>query len=222
MITKIGARLLGLFRPPRNENDLLERALGLVVVVFVPLLLLLLGSALPALLIAVASCAIPFWNERRRKRSRADALQIDLLAVADIFELAIAGGANILSAMEVVVLNHRGPVSKEIKSALLEIRAGFTMNESLVRANRRTDGALEPLVRVITDSQNFGIPLRNAIVSIRDELENKLRISAEIRARQTPTLMLFPLVFCIMPAFMLFTIVPIVVSELTQLHTLFR
>ena len=49
------------------------------------------------------------------------------------------------------------------------------------------------------------------------DLRTRARRRAEIRARKVPVRMLFPLVTCILPAFILLSVVPMVGGALQQL-----
>ena len=50
-----------------------------------------------------------------------------------------------------------------------------------------------------------------------DEAHRRRRVRAQEAARRVPVLMLFPLVFCVLPAFCLLTVVPLLVGTISDL-----
>jgi len=76
---------------------------------------------------------------------------------------------------------------------------------------------VRPLVTVLVAAHADGVPVADALARLADEQRTARRRAAEARARQVPIRMLFPLVGCTLPAFVLVTVVPPVVSALADL-----
>lgn len=76
---------------------------------------------------------------------------------------------------------------------------------------------LARLATAMERSASLGTPLADAVRVIASEHRRERRRRAEQRARQAPVRMLFPLVFLVLPAFLLLTVVPMLLSTLGSL-----
>lgn len=63
-------------------------------------------------------------------------------------------------------------------------------------------------------SVRYGLPLDPALERVEVELGAVLRRRREVRVRQLPVQLLFPLVMCVLPAFVLVGVVPVVIAAL--------
>ena len=77
--------------------------------------------------------------------------------------------------------------------------------------------AARPLVQVLVDSSAHGAPITTSLDRLGDEARAVRRRAAAQRARRLPVLLLFPLVLCILPAFVLLTVVPLLVGTFSGL-----
>jgi tight adherence protein C len=77
-------------------------------------------------------------------------------------------------------------------------------------------GRAEPSLRSLTDAlavgERNGAPIADLIARLADEARSVLRRRAETHARRVPVRLLFPLVFLVLPAFGLLTVVPALLS----------
>jgi len=73
-----------------------------------------------------------------------------------------------------------------------------------------------PLVVLIAATRD-GAPLAASLERAAGEARLARRRAAETRNRKLPVLMLLPLVLCVLPAFALLTLVPLVVGSLHDL-----
>ncbi|MDG2113673.1 MAG: hypothetical protein P8N02_13785 [Actinomycetota bacterium] len=63
-------------------------------------------------------------------------------------------------------------------------------------------------------SARYGLPIDPALERVEAELGAALRRRREIRVRRLPVQLLFPLVVCVLPAFALVGVVPVVIAAL--------
>jgi len=75
-----------------------------------------------------------------------------------------------------------------------------------------------PLVSTLIASETDGAALLPALERIGDEARRRRRVAAEERARRIPVAILFPLVICVLPAFALLTVVPLLVGTLAEVR----
>jgi tight adherence protein C len=84
---------------------------------------------------------------------------------------------------------------------LQDIQIGLSRDAALDRLLLRTDVAdLRHVVLAIRQSERYGLPIANILRIQASELREKRRARAEERAMQIPVKIVFPLVFCILPA----------------------
>jgi tight adherence protein C len=80
----------------------------------------------------------------------------------------------------------------------------------------RTAAASEvrTLVRALGRAERYGTPVAPVLVAQARESRARRRTEADEAARAAPVKMLFPLVLCFLPAFVLLTVAPIVLTAL--------
>jgi tight adherence protein C len=167
---------------------------------------LLVGFRLPRTYLGARS--------RRRKEEMAAALPdvVDLLAVCS------QAGLNISLSLRRVVERAPGPLGKEIQRVVEEIDLGVPRARALESlASRSGLPELEALVRVLLNSERFGTQIASSLETFSADVRGRLKRSAETQARKAPVKILFPLVFLILPAFILLTVVPLLVSAFQSL-----
>jgi tight adherence protein C len=146
---------------------------------------------------------------KRRKEEMAAALPdvVDLLAVCS------HAGLNMSLSLRRVVERAPGPMGREIRRTIEEIDLGVPRSKALESlAARNPLPELESLVRLLLNSERFGTQVAASLESFSADVRVRLKRSAEEQARKAPVKILFPLVFLILPAFVLLTVVPLLVS----------
>ena len=71
---------------------------------------------------------------------------------------------------------------------------------------------------VLTRSESIGSSLAEAVSELARESRETRRALVAERARKAPVKMLFPLVFLVLPAFLLLTVVPVLVTTLQSIR----
>jgi tight adherence protein C len=155
---------------------------------------------------------------RGRRRQRSIELRVpDLVEV--LVATAEAGLAPAIAIGRAPGVLH-GPLAQEIELVSGEIDLGVPWREALRHLLDRTDvPSLRRLVAALTRSSRLGSTVRTALRSVADDLRSTRRIRAEELARRAPVKMLFPLVFLILPAFLLLTVGPAVLATLRSLQS---
>jgi tight adherence protein C len=142
--------------------------------------------------------------------------------VADLVEVLVATTEAGLSpglALHRSVEVMRGPLGDELALAVREIDLGMPWREALERLLDRTDAPpLRRLVRALTRSQRLGSSVGSTLRALAEDVRGERRARAEEAARRAPVKMLFPLVFLILPAFLLLTVGPAVLATLRSLR----
>jgi tight adherence protein C len=78
--------------------------------------------------------------------------------------------------------------------------------------------AVRPLLRTLTDAERYGSALGPSLERLADEARRARQRRAEEAARKLPVKLLFPLVVCILPAFGLLTVAPLIAGGLRALR----
>ena len=71
---------------------------------------------------------------------------------------------------------------------------------------------------MLTRSESVGSSLAEAVSELARESRETRRALVAERARKAPVKMLFPLVFLVLPAFLLLTVVPVLVTTLQSIR----
>ena len=74
-----------------------------------------------------------------------------------------------------------------------------------------------PIVDALVTSERHGTPLALVLDHLAQEARLRRRADAESRARTLPVRMSFPLVVCVLPAFVLVAIAPALMAALSSL-----
>jgi tight adherence protein C len=151
---------------------------------------------------------------RRPRQARdAEAVADDLPDLVDLLAVAAAAGASVERAVEVASRRHRGPAAAVLRTAIARAwsgeRLGDSLAASLAARPPRVADAARPLVAVLIDSDRYGTPLGFALERLSADLRIHRRHRAEARARRVPVRLLLPLVLCVLPAFALLTVAPL-------------
>ena len=168
---------------------------------------------------ATLGFAAPTWSlsrAARRRRSRADRelpLFLDLLAAATTSGLS--GPLALRRAVEVT----EGPLADELSVTIRRVDLGGRWSEELEGlAERLALPDLRRAVSVLTRSDRQGGSIAEALAQLAQESRDARRARVAERARAAPVKMLFPLVFLVLPAFLLLTVVPVLVTTLGSIR----
>jgi len=166
------------------------------------------SRALPRVLRVVRAPA------RSRAARRSDAEYLRELAVAvDLIGVGVAAGCTPYLAVEVGA-EWSGP---HIGRALRDVSHACALGQSFDDALRDLGARLEPvrpLTEALRTSARLGSPVAPALARLAVDVRADLRRRAEARARTVPVRLCFPLVGCVLPAFALLTVVPVVLDGL--------
>jgi tight adherence protein C len=108
-----------------------------------------------------------------------------------------------------------GPLGAAIRDMLRALDAGMPRAGAYdVLTARAPTPEVRSLVRALRRAERYGTPIASVLVAQAREVRTQRRLDAEEAARAAPVKMLFPLVVCFLPAFVLLTVAPVVLSAL--------
>jgi len=166
--------------------------------------------------LAVAVCVVAGRAEPPGVRRARAAVQRDLPSVVQLLAVALAAGASVPSALSEVVRALPGPASDALRLALSRLSVGVPPGRVWAELGR--DPALEPLSRALVRAEASGARVADAVQRLGEELARESRARVEDRARTVGIRAAVPLGVCLLPAFLLLGIVPVVVAAVDSLQ----
>lgn len=172
---------------------------------------------------AVRNTPAPRPNRRRRpSRRRTEAAIAEAVPdVIDLFAVAIAAGLNTRLALRAVAERAPpGPLADALRRVEHDIvTTGSRLADTIERLpDELATEAVRPLVGAITDAERYGVALGPTLDRLADDARRTRQRKAEEAARRIPVKLLFPLVTCILPAFGLLTVAPLIAGGLRALR----
>lgn len=234
-LTRRPARIRGLKRSASARRDpapvgwlasAIRRFLPLDAAVGDLTLLAFLATALgllvasPVLALLPVAVLVVVSSHRKRSTVAAAGMATDraLPEVIDLIILGVGSGLTSRHSLEMSLPWLQAPFSSAISEAIRRSNGGEAFAIALEVATTELGPAARPLVNTLIASETDGAALLPALLRVSDEARRRRRVEAENRARRVPVLMLFPLVLCILPAFALLTVVPLLIGTLTELE----
>ena len=212
--------------PPRWDVDrvlafkMLGLIVGLVVGIVVPFVLganflVSLGCALVASFLGYTA---PTMAVYQLGYNRAERLRRELPDALDLMTISVEAGLSFDAALAQVARNTTGPMAEEFFRVLQEMQIGWGRAEAMRALSDRTDlPELRGFVLAMIQADAFGIPVANVLRVQADEMRVKRTQRAEETAQKVPVKILFPLIFCIMPALFVVILGPAIIQIFTSL-----
>lgn len=163
----------------------------------------------PGVLARVSTGLAARWRARRDDRLAAR----DLPVVVDLLAVAVASGCTPYLALEVAAAWSPPRLGDPLDGVRRATRLGRSFSDAWDDAVAAMP-ALASVADALLVSDRFGAPVGDALARLAADLRADLRRRAEARARTVPVRLLFPLVFLVLPAFGLLTVVPAVAAGL--------
>jgi tight adherence protein C len=159
-----------------------------------------------------------FASLTARRRSRRDDAEYarELPVVIDLLGVAVGAGCTPYLAVEVAVRWAPPAVAARLGTVLRACALGVSFDAALDDVARATP-VLRPLSDALLASDRLGAPVGPVLARLAAEERTALRRQAEAHARRVPVRLLFPLVFLVLPAFVLLTVVPGLAAGLGRL-----
>jgi Flp pilus assembly protein TadB len=171
--------------------------------------------------LAATGLAYAVWTVAARAEPpgvcrRREAVRRGLPHVTRLLAIALAGGQAVPAALAQVAAALPGPASEELAAARSRLTIGVPAQR--VWAELSAVPGLEALGRVFARTEVSGAPVAEVVSRLADELAAEARASVEDRARSVGIKAAVPLGLCLLPAFLLIGIVPVVAAAVTALR----
>jgi tight adherence protein C len=199
----------------------LPRILGIKITLagLAGLLLILNGQPLFALIAACVLFFLPdYWVVSVRDQRQAT-IQADAADTIDQLTICVEAGLGFDAALSRVARTTEGPLTDELRHALSDIRAGVPRAQALrALADRTQIAEIRQLVSALLQTQKHGVPLAETLRIQSAEMRLKRKQRTEEKAAKLPIRMIFPIVVCFMPVFIIISVVPALLSVFKALE----
>jgi tight adherence protein C len=207
--------------PPRWDVDriiafkVLGLGAGFVIGLAVPLLLgfgplTTIATTIGLAVLGYFSPNIALYQAAYNRRER---LRRELPDSLDLLTISVEAGLAFDAALSQVARNTEGPLADEFFRVLQEMQIGLGRSEAMRALGERTDlPELRSFVTAMVQADAFGIPIAQVLRIQAREMRVKRRQHAEEQAQKVPVKILFPLIFCILPALFVVILGPAVIQ----------
>ena len=166
-------------------------------------------NVLAALAISAAGYLGPDAVLARMAAARQQAIANQLPDTLDQLSICVDAGLGFDAALARMARAGHGPLAHEIVRLLQELRVGVPRGEALDNLLARTDvPELRQFVHAVVQAESYGVPITKVLRAQAVEQREKRRFRAEERAMKLPVKVVFPLVFCILPALFIVVLGP--------------
>lgn len=176
----------------------------------------LMGSLLGGLLVG-AGFGGPYFGLQRQIRIRRRSIQQSLPDFLDMLTFTMEAGLGLVPAITRVAGGFNGPLSDELKVALIQIDLGYSQREALQDLTRRVPSSdVEHFVEAILLAERLGTSLARTMRIQSTMLRTKRLQRAKIQA-QTAAIRIIPaLVFFFLPGLLLIYLAPPILNFLLR------
>lgn len=147
---------------------------------------------------------------RRRNRSEERRLHIVAQApiVADLLGAAVAAGASVPDALDVVISAVEDPVRSRLESVRASVELGAPT--TVAWAELLDEEALAPIASAVIRSAQTGSTMSTVLDAAAADMRQAHRAQVEVAARSAGVRSVAPLALCFLPAYLLVGVVPVV------------
>ncbi|CUR60563.1 Type II secretion system F domain protein [metagenome] len=143
-------------------------------------------------------------------RRRREAVRRDLPHVVELFAAALAAGGAPTGALGQVCRALPGPAADELRDVTAGLGLGRPPLDVWLDLSRHPQ--LGALGRTMARAERSGAPVVEEVRRLADDLASEARVELEDRARAVGVKAALPLGLCLLPAFLVLGIVPLVVG----------
>ena len=171
-------------------------------------------------LFAAGGWRFPDLRLARRAKERDEEIRAALPDALDLLAACALAGLSLDRALRTVAPDVAGPLGGALREAIRALDAGMQRDAAYrLLAEAAPIPEVRSLVRALARAERYGSSVSATLVSQAREMRSRRRASVEEAARAAPVKMLFPLVVCFLPAFIILTVAPVVLTALRSFQT---
>jgi tight adherence protein C len=169
-------------------------------------------------LLATAGFRGPDFLVARAGRRRSRQADEEVPQLLDVLAAGSTAGLAAPLALRRAAAAVREPLAGELRRVLDAVDMGARWRDELRAMTERLGlPDLRRAVLAVARTEMLGSSLADALRELAEDVRDARRARAAERARKAPVKMLFPLVFMVLPAFLLLTVVPVLFATLRSI-----
>ena len=183
------------------------RLLALLAIAFVVILPVWRDASTVTIVIAVTTASLFALAGARWLRAlvpRPRSHDHPIASYADVVAASVAGGVHLHTALDVAAT--AVPDHSALHQARRRARLGMRWPDAFAAS---TDATMRTLGDVLDRSIRHGTSIRRDLAGFAAAVRDRERARFELRSRRAPVLMVLPLTLCLLPAFAIFVLVPL-------------
>jgi len=151
------------------------------------------------------------WGKIKKKK---EAIVRCFPETVDLLHMCISAGADLISTIRwVIEKSVYNPFMEQLGVVLSEVQVGKPRSEALKDMSKRLQlSDISSFTRIIVLAERMGTPIEEAFKNLSDDTRNQRFQNGERLAIKASLKILFPLVFCILPAIMIIVAGPIIIK----------
>ena len=150
--------------------------------------------------------------------TRSSSIRDELPDALDLLTISVESGLSFDAALSQVATKTTGPLAGEFLRVLGEIQIGTGRVEAMRALAERTNvPELRSFIGAMIQADAFGIPVAGVLRVQSKEMRVKRSQRAEEQAQKVQIKILFPLIFCLMPALFVVILGPFAITVFTFL-----
>lgn len=161
---------------------------------------------------------LPVWIARRREEERRNAVETEIVDALGEMVMGVEAGLTLEAVMNVYATRHHSPLANEFRTMLDRITLGISRDMALKEMLDRTPTTgMQLFVAAIRQNQRIGAPLATVLRQQAGTARRRRRQAIEERSAKLAMKMVFPTVFCVLPALMIVVVGPALIRTLQSL-----
>jgi tight adherence protein C len=170
-------------------------------------------------LFAAAGWRFPDLRIARRDKERDELIRAALPDALDLLAACALAGMNLDRALRTVAPDVDGPLGVALRDTVRALDVGMRRSAAYgVLVDRAPLPEIRSLVRALERAERYGTSVAVTLLAQAREMRSRRRAAIETAARAAEVKMLFPLVVCFLPAFVILTVAPVVLTALRSFH----
>ena len=154
---------------------------------------------------------IPNLLVKRYDQKRLEELNNELPYAVDLLYIATLSGQNIYNAIKIVVEKYRGGICIELAKFLQDVdfgRGKLEAYKNMMQRNSTED--FKNLVFLLMQAEKYGSSISEVLKQKSNYIKFGISQNSERRSRKITLVMIFPLVFLILPSFVILVCGPLI------------
>ena len=159
----------------------------------------------------VTGFLMPDYLLRHINLKRLQKIDRELPNIIDLLYIAALSGQNIYNSIKVVTEKYNNQISSEFRVFLKQIDFGIGRKEAYINMlHKNNSDSFKSFIFTLQQAENYGSSISELLKQKAEFLRFEISQEIEKKTRLISTKMLFPLIFLILPSFILLVCAPLV------------